>query len=249
VDEGFEFPDKTTTQYLNNADVESVVINNAPSSEQVEEYVSDGSKGSTAGDFSLNWPITATSDVASVVVDGVSYSVVGTGSADTSSGALSVEVDTSTGDLQFFEGDGAAANAIDVEGLIRITYTPVPTPLTEDTDYKVDPSNGGIIPIDTANYDTGTPYFVNYTYTYPTKKRINFGGSSDEAPAQEIFLKKKLANGKVREFTIWKAKVTNGMQYNMAEEDFHELPIEMEMLADTTKPAGSQLMRIDEYEG
>jgi len=252
LDEEIEFADKYTTLYLNNQKVSSVVVNNAPSTQQIEEFLAEGTSGDTSGDFTLTFPITATTDIDSIVVDGVSYAVAAVGSADTTNGGLSVEVvvtaGATNGDLQFFEGNGATADAINVEGVIRATYTPVPTPLTEGTDYNVDPSNGGIIPLDTENYSTDTAYYVNYTYETVARKRLKVGGSSDEAPAVQLTIRKKTAGGKIREFTIWKAKVTNGMDYNMAEGDFHELPIEMEMLADTTKPEGEQLMIIDEYE-
>lgn len=252
IDEEIVFDNKTQTFYLAHDNVSNVVINNAPSSQQVEEYIASGTSGDTSGDFSLAYPITATSDITSVVVDGVSYAVAAVGSAATETDALSVEVVTAAGatngDLQFFKGNGVSADAINVEGVIRATYTPVPTPLTEGTDYNVDPSNGGIIPLDTENYTVDTPYFVNYTYTTVESKRIKFGGSATDTPEQQLKIVKKMANGKTRVFKIWKAKVTNGLDYNNAESDFHELPFEMEMLSDESKPEGEQLMVIEEYE-
>jgi len=254
TDELLEFADKYTTFYLNNQKISDLVINNAPSTQQIEEFLADGTSGDSSGDFKLSFPITATTDIESIVVDGVSYQVKATGSAATENGALSVEVVVSAGatngNLQFFEGDGtASANAKNVEGVVRAVYTPVPTPLTEGTDYNIDPSNGGIIPLNTENYEAGTPYYANYTWQTVSRQRIKVGGSADDVPEVQLVVKKKMANGKIREFTIWKAKVTNGMDYNMAESEFHEIPLEMEMIADTTKPEGEQLMIIDEYEG
>ena len=252
VDEEIEFSDKYTTLYLNNQKVSSVVVNSAPSTQQIEEFSGSGTSGDTSGDFTLSYPITAVGDIDSVVVDGISYAVAAVGSAVTANGSLSVEAVTTAGatngNLQFFEGNGTTADAINVEGVIRATYTPVPTPLTEGTDYNIDASNGGIIPISTESYAVDTPYYVNYSYETVARKRLKIGGSAVEAPAVQLLIRKKTAGGKVRDFTIWKAKVTNGMDYNMAEGDFHELPIEMEMLADTSKPEGEQLMVIDEYE-
>jgi|GEM_PF-3790793 len=77
----------------------------------------DGSLGATAGDYSLASPLSAVSDLTSLTVGGVSYSVRAVG-ANTGVGN-EVEVNTS-GDLRFFV-DGTASN---VTGEIRADYTP-----------------------------------------------------------------------------------------------------------------------------
>ena len=250
VDELIEFADKTTTFYLAKPVVKSVVVNNAPSSQQTQEDIADGTSGNTSGDFTLTYPITALSDIQSIVVDGVSYAKVAVGSATTTQDVLSVEVVTAAGatngNMQFFKGNGTTADATDVEGLLSTVYTPVPTPLTVGTDYNVDPSNGGIIPKDTENYTVETDYFVNYTYTAATKTKIPFGGSATEVPSKYMKIVKKLANGKTRTYHAWKAKITNGLDLTQAESDFHELPLELEFISDDSKAEGEQLFLIEE---
>jgi len=102
----------------------------------------DGTTGSTAGDFTLDFKPLAHDDVTSVTVGGVEYTVIAVGAAASGNEVEVTDFGDSTenaGRLQFFVG-GVAAN---VTGAILATYTPSHS-FANLTDYVVDPFLGRI---------------------------------------------------------------------------------------------------------
>ncbi len=251
TDEQLVFKDLNKTLYLLNKEVSSVVIKNAPSTQQIQEDFAYGNLGAVSGEFKLIWPIDNIADVSSVTVNGEIYTVKAVGSAAVESGVKSVEIVTTAGatngNLQFFVGNGTSADAVDIEGALRIIFTPAPASLVEDTDYKVDEYNGGLIPKPAGGIDVDSTYFISYTYKTYEAFKIPFGGSTEESPEHELLLVHKKKGGKKREFQFFRAKIKNTFDYQLKESDFHELPIEFEILADETRPEGEQMLEITDY--
>lgn len=251
TDEPITFADKTTTLALKNEEISSVSIKNAPSSQQIWEDFADGTKGNVSGDYKLPYPITAVSDVATVTVNGEVFPVKAVGSAETTDGANSVEVVTAAGadngKLQFFKGNGTTADAIKIDGLIRIIFTPVPAALVAGTDYNVDSFNGAIIPISSGGIVTGQEYFVTYTKKTYTSKEIGYGGSTQQDDTFPIYLEAVDQQGRKTKGVFHKARIANGLDYSL-DADWHKLPIEFLCSRDETQPEGKQIfvMTIEE---
>ncbi|WP_036226512.1 hypothetical protein [Mesoaciditoga lauensis] len=245
ADESDQFASATASINLLHEKVSNVVVKNAPSSEQTEEYVADGTKGAVAGDYKLTYPISAVGDVSQITLDGVAVPIEAKGSALTTSGTLSVEVDPSNGNLQFFEGDGTNANAKNITGALKIIYTPVGTTYTEGTDYTVAWDEGIITRTSGSNIALNTDTFISYDYATATTKKLTFGGEAglpDPVPMKFVHTK---PDGKKITIMFYKAQWVGGLDLSFAESDWVTVPIDIKAVADTTRPKGDQLLSIE----
>ena len=245
ADEIKEFASAMASAKLLYDNVSNVVVKNAPSSEQTEEYVADGTKGAVAGDYKLDYPITAITDVSEVTLDGVSIPIEAKGSALTTDGTLSAEIDPSTGDLQFFTGDGTNANAKNITGALKIIYTPVGTTYSEGTDYTVAWDEGIVTRTSGSTITLSTDMFITYDHATATSKKLTFGGEAglpDAVPMKFVHTK---PDGKKITIMFYKAQWVGGLDLSFAESDWVTVPIDVKAIADTTRAKGDQLLNIE----
>ncbi|MCF4150223.1 hypothetical protein L2W58_00170 [Dethiosulfovibrio sp. F2B] len=131
-----------------------------------------------------------------------------------------------------------------VEGDATVT-TVDGTALTEGVDYYLDRLNGTIYRVpDSAKIADGDDVKACYTYKTYESKGFGVGGGTSTDKTFRVDFYHKRRDGKYRHVRIWKGKVKGNFSMAFKEASESPLAVEVTAIADSTKPAGRQLMTV-----
>lgn len=91
-----------------------------------------------------------------------------------------------------------------------------------------------------------TPSYVDATYTYNTYAASGFGIGGASTSSQTFLLEfvHKRRDGKYRVIKVWKGVVVGDFSVSFQEQAESPVPISVKAIADSSKPAGKQLMTV-----
>lgn len=156
------------------------------------------------------------------------------GSLLTEGGAADYTINMGTGVITL----AASANA---EEITADYVTEDEVTLTLNADYYADMLAGRFYISPSAVY---TPSYVDATYTYNTYAASGFGIGGASTSSQTFLLEfvHKRRDGKYRVIKVWKGVVAGDFSVSFQEQAESPVPISVTAIADSSKPAGKQLM-------
>lgn len=108
------------------------------------------------------------------------------------------------------------------------------------TDYTVDTAAGTITRVSAAGIDSGGTVRVDYQFTDTSAAVVKVGGQEQKYEAELIFVV-KTSNGKLLQFTGYRAIREAGFDIEFNETDYAPITVRFKLLHDLTKPKGEQL--------
>ncbi len=131
-----------------------------------------------------------------------------------------------------------------VEGNATVT-TVSGTALTEGTDYYLDRLEGKIYRVPSSSkVADGEDVKVTYTYRTYESKGFGVGGGASTDKTFRVDFYHKRRDGLYRHIRIWKGKVKGNFAMAFKEASEAPLAVKVTAIADSSKPAGQQLMTV-----
>ena len=158
------------------------------------------------------------------------------GSLLTEGGAADYTINMGTGVITL----AASANA---EEITADYVTEEEVTLTLNQDFYADMLAGTLYISPSAIY---TPEYVDATYTYNTYAASGFGigGASTSSDTFLVEFVHKRRDGNYRVIKIWKGVISGDFTMNFQEQAESPVPVAVTAIADSSKPAGRQLMTV-----